>query len=72
MKELLQPYGLLKAFNLVMDKHTGNSKVRPHAILSASPEHLVEQGPLASTVANLTIYYPNTNIPNSCAILLLL
>ena len=28
VKELLHPYGMLKAFNLVMDKHTGNSKVR--------------------------------------------
>ena len=28
VKELLLPYGLLKAFNLVMDKSTGNSKAR--------------------------------------------
>lgn len=27
MKELLLPFGALKAFNLVMDKNTGNSKV---------------------------------------------
>jgi hypothetical protein len=28
VKELLAPYGLLKSFNLVMDKNTGKSKVR--------------------------------------------
>ena len=28
VKELLLPFGHLKAFNLVMDKNTGNSKVR--------------------------------------------
>ena len=28
VEELLHPFGLLKAFNLVMDKHTGNSKAR--------------------------------------------
>lgn len=28
VKELLLPFGSLKAFNLVMDKNTGNSKVR--------------------------------------------
>lgn len=27
VKELLLPFGSLKAFNLVMDKNTGNSKV---------------------------------------------
>jgi hypothetical protein len=27
VKELLLPFGALKAFNLVMDKNTGNSKV---------------------------------------------
>lgn len=27
VKELLEPFGALKAFNLVMDKSTGNSKV---------------------------------------------
>ena len=34
VEELLHPFGLLKAFNLVMDKHTGNSKAR--SLLSAS------------------------------------
>ena len=29
VKELLLPFGSLKAFNLVMDKNTGNSKVNP-------------------------------------------
>ena len=28
VKELLLPFGQLKAFNLVMDKNTGNSKVQ--------------------------------------------
>lgn len=28
VKDLLLPFGVLKAFNLVMDKNTGNSKVR--------------------------------------------
>jgi len=29
VKDLLLPFGVLKAFNLVMDKNTGNSKVQP-------------------------------------------
>jgi hypothetical protein len=29
VKDLLLPFGVLKAFNLVMDKNTGNSKVPP-------------------------------------------
>ena len=32
VKELLLPFGHLKAFNLVMDKNTGNSKVRHGAL----------------------------------------
>lgn len=28
VKDLLLPFGVLKAFNLVMDKNTGNSKVQ--------------------------------------------
>ncbi len=36
VKELLLPFGSLKAFNLVMDKNTGNSKVRISAPCTAS------------------------------------
>ena len=28
MKEILKPFGPLKAFTLIMDRSTGNSKVR--------------------------------------------
>lgn len=31
VKDLLLPFGVLKAFNLVMDKNTGNSKVQPES-----------------------------------------
>ena len=34
VKELLLPFGSLKAFNLVMDKNTGNSKVDPQGLMS--------------------------------------
>ena len=37
VEELLHPFGLLKAFNLVMDKHTGNSKARSLLAASAHP-----------------------------------
>jgi hypothetical protein len=42
VKELLLPFGSLKAFNLVMDKNTGNSKVllrtsSLHAVLFPCP-----------------------------------
>ena len=36
VKELLLPFGSLKAFNLVMDKNTGNSKVRTCSIAGLS------------------------------------
>lgn len=37
VKELILPYGELRAFNLVMDKNTGNSKVRSaHRLLQDS------------------------------------
>ena len=34
VKELLLPFGHLKAFNLVMDKNTGNSKVRLYKLFT--------------------------------------
>lgn len=36
VKELLLPFGSLKAFNLVMDKNTGNSKVCSWSSLAPS------------------------------------
>ena len=36
VKELLLPFGSLKAFNLVMDKNTGNSKVTPQKLMSSA------------------------------------
>ena len=42
MKEKLVPYGPLKAFNLVMDKQTGNSKVWLF-LLACSLAHLLTQ-----------------------------
>ena len=36
VKELLLPFGSLKAFNLVMDKNTGNSKVGPWGFVSST------------------------------------
>ena len=46
VKELLLPFGSLKAFNLVMDKNTGNSKVSPQKLMSSAlpnSEALVER-----------------------------
>ena len=36
VKELLLPFGSLKAFNLVMDKNTGNSKVSPQKLVPSA------------------------------------
>ena len=36
VKELLLPFGSLKAFNLVMDKNTGNSKVNAQKLMSSA------------------------------------
>ena len=36
VKELLLPFGSLKAFNLVMDKNTGNSKVNSQKLMSSA------------------------------------
>ena len=50
VKEKLMPYGPLKAFNLVMDKQTGNSKVcSPPALLPFCPTAL----PIPSTCSAL-------------------
>ena len=37
VKDLLLPFGALKAFNLVMDKATGNSKVSQHSTAPLVP-----------------------------------
>ena len=37
VKDLITPHGALKSFNLVMDKHSGKSKVRGCVLLQYTP-----------------------------------
>ncbi len=48
MKEQLLPFGILKAFNLVMDKITGNSKVRSMLKAEEHVSVLLLLGPLCA------------------------
>jgi len=50
VKELLLPYGHLKAFNLVMDKSTGNSKVCSLLDAAARPRICLQRDPQPATV----------------------
>ena len=74
VKELLQPYGLLKAFNLVMDKHTGNSKVWQACYATSFPKPSVGAGSCYSCQCSSkqTFHLLNVNIFMICRTLLVL
>ena len=53
VKELLLPFGSLKAFNLVMDKNTGNSKVCMQSLSGLCGMHCVR----ATLLAGVAVMY---------------
>jgi hypothetical protein len=55
VKDLLLPFGVLKAFNLVMDKNTGNSKV----LLSHLPVRMSRGQPAALLHCNTGLKLPD-------------
>ena len=57
MKTELKPFGRLKAFNLVMDKNTGKSKVTLAVIIKPGPvrKSLYKQTFLLRTLASVSL-----------------